>query len=192
MSLIRHQRRTFLLYKETWMQSGQRCLWKLARQLRTLLQWWHKWERTQTSGVCDRLRPLTILCLRTHLVITRHPEDGHDIAQMNNTTTKGRLVIVLPPMPTVPSWSSKASVMILFRNMLKRVGESRHPCRTPTVVRNQSPMLPLKRTAPCGLIIQVFNDSDKVGTDVVLLYGCPQSCMPNPVECLLKVCENMV
>ena len=30
--------------------------------------------------------------------------------------------------------------------MLKRVGESRHPCRTPIVVRNQSPMLLLKRT----------------------------------------------
>ena len=37
--------------------------------------------------------------------------------------------------------------MILSRNMLKRVGESRHPCQTPTVVQNQSPMLLLKRTA---------------------------------------------
>ena len=37
--------------------------------------------------------------------------------------------------------------MILSRNMLKRVGESRHPCQTPTVVKNQSPMLLLKRTA---------------------------------------------
>ena len=44
-----------------------------------------------------------------------------------------------------------ASVMILSRNMLKRVGESRHPCRTPTVVRNQSPMLLLKKTALVAL-----------------------------------------
>ena len=29
-----------------------------------------------------------------------------------------------------------------------------------------------------GLVI----DSDKVGTDFVLLHGCPQSCVPNPVE----------
>ena len=43
------------------------------------------------------------------------------------SSAKRRLVIVLPPMLTVPSWSSKASVMILSRNMLKRVGESRHP-----------------------------------------------------------------
>ena len=50
-------------------------------------------------------------------------------------------------MLTVPSCSSKASVMSLSRNMLKRVGERRHPCRTPTVVRNQSSMLLLKRTA---------------------------------------------
>ena len=37
--------------------------------------------------------------------------------------------------------------MILSRNMLKRMGESRHPCWTPTVVHNQSPMLLLERTA---------------------------------------------
>ena len=36
--------------------------------------------------------------------------------------------------------------------MLKRVDESRHPCRTPTVVRNQSPMLLLKRTVLVALL----------------------------------------
>ena len=72
--------------------------------------------------------------------------------------------------------------------MLKRVGESRHPCRTPTVVRNQSPVLPLTS----GLVIEVFDDLDKVCADVVLLHGCPQSCMPNPVEGLLEVYENRV
>ena len=34
------------------------------------------------------LPPLTILCWRTHLVITRRPEDGHGIARMDNTTTR--------------------------------------------------------------------------------------------------------
>ena len=38
-----------------------------------------------------------------------------------------------------------------------------------------------------GLAIGVFDDSDKAGADVVLLHGCPQSCMPNPVEGLLEV-----
>ena len=28
--------------------------------------------------------------------------------------------------------------------------------------------------------------------DVVLLHGCPQSCMPDPVEGLLEVYANMV
>ena len=37
----------------------------------------------------------------------------------------------------------------------------------------------------------MFDDSDKVGADVILLYGCPQSCMPNPVEGLLEVNEDM-
>ena len=37
-----------------------------------------------------------------------------------------------------------------------------------------------------------FDDSDEVGADVVFLHGCPQSCMPNPVEGLLEVYEDMV
>ena len=43
-----------------------------------------------------------------------------------------------------------------------------------------------------GLVAEVFNDSDKVGADVVLLHGCPQSCIPNPVEGLLEDYEDMV
>ena len=72
--------------------------------------------------------------------------------------------------------------MILSRNMLKRLGESRRPCRAPTVVRNQSPMPVVEKDGTSGLVIEVFDDSDKVGADVVLLHGCPQSCMPNPVR----------
>ena len=40
--------------------------------------------------------------------------------------------------------------------------------------------------------MEFFDDSDKVGADVVLLHGCPQSCMPNPVEDLLEIYEDMV
>ena len=43
-----------------------------------------------------------------------------------------------------------------------------------------------------GLVIEVFDDSNKVGADVVLLHGCPQICMLNPVEGLLEVYEDMV
>ena len=49
-----------------------------------------------------------------------------------------------------------------------------------------------KEDCTSGLVIEVFNDSDKVGVDIVLLCGCPQSCMPNPVEGLLEVYEDMV
>ena len=37
----------------------------------------------------------------------------------------------------------------------------------------------------------MFGDSDKVGADVVLLHGCPQRCMPNPVKGLLEIYEDM-
>ena len=43
-----------------------------------------------------------------------------------------------------------------------------------------------------GLVIEAFDDLDEVCADVVLLRGCPQSCMPNPVEGLLEVYEDMV
>ena len=43
-----------------------------------------------------------------------------------------------------------------------------------------------------GVDIKMFDDSDKVGTDVVRFHSCPQNCKPNPVEGLLEVYENMV
>ena len=63
------------------------------------------------------------------------------------SSAKRKLIMSLPLTLTLPSWSSKASHMILSRKMLKRVGESRHPCRTPTVVLNHFHLLPLNRTA---------------------------------------------
>ena len=76
--------------------------------------------------------------------------------------------------------------------MLKRVGESRHPCQTPSVVRNQSPYAAVEEDCTSGLVIEVFDDLDKVGIDVILLHGCPQSCMPNLVKGLHEVYEDMV
>ena len=75
---------------------------------------------------------------------------------------------------------------------MRRVGESRQPCQTPTVARNQSCLLQLKRT-DCigGLVIEALDDQDNIDTDIVLLHGCPQSSMPNPVEGLLEVYEDM-
>ena len=58
--------------------------------------------------------------------------------------------------------------------------------------RKKTNHLRLQPTSTSGLVIEVFDDLDKVGADVVLLRGCPQSCMPNPVEGLLEVYEDMV
>ena len=51
---------------------------------------------------------------------------------------------------------------------------------------------PVEEDGTCGFVMEVFDDLDKVCADVVLLRGCPQSCMPNPAECLLEVYEDMV
>ena len=71
--------------------------------------------------------------------------------------------------------------------MQKRLGESTHPCQTPPV-----PYAAVEEDCTSDLVIKVFDDLDKVCADVVRLHGCPQSCMPNPVEGLLQVYEDMV
>ena len=71
--------------------------------------------------------------------------------------------------------------------MLKRVGESRHPCRTPNFC--SEPVSHAAVEEDC-LVTEVFDDSDKVGAGVVL-HVCPQSCMQNHVEGLLEVYEDM-
>ena len=42
------------------------------------------------------------------------------------------------------------------------------------------------------LVVKTSYDSDQVVIDVIQHHGCPQSCMPNSVKCLLEVHEDMV
>ena len=52
--------------------------------------------------------------------------------------------------------------------MLKRVGESKHPSLTPTVVLNQSPTYAtIEIDCTRGLVVEVFNDLDQVGINVI-------------------------
>ena len=82
--------------------------------------------------------------------------------------------------------------MILSRNMLKRVGESRHPFRTPNCYSEPVSYAAVEKDGTIGLVIEVFDDLDKVCAYVVLRRCCPQSCMPNPVEGLLEVYEDLI
>ena len=107
------------------------------------------------------------------------------------SSAKRRLVVVPPPMLTVPSWSSRVSVMILS-STLKRVGGSTHPCRTLNYSSEPASYAAVEEDCIGGLVIEDFDDLVEVGTDVLLLHGCPQSCKSNPVEDLLEVYEDMV
>ena len=75
--------------------------------------------------------------------------------------------------------------MILSRNMGKRVSDSNFSSERVSYAAVEE-----DRTS--GLVIEVFDDSDKVGANIVLLNGCLQSCMPNPAEGLLEVYDDMV
>ena len=76
--------------------------------------------------------------------------------------------------------------MILSKKMLKRVGNSRHPCLTD--VLKQLPMIPVKWTA-CVALSYRFSVT---WTDVVHPYFHPQGCMSHSVEAFLEVNEDMV
>ena len=94
--------------------------------------------------------PISILYLV--VVVSRRsirtPASSSSSGFTTMSSAKRKLVISRPPMLTLPSWWSNSSHMILPRKVLKRVGESRHSCRTPTVVlTDHSPVLPLNRSA---------------------------------------------
>ena len=76
--------------------------------------------------------------------------------------------------------------------MLKRVGEKKTPLSDSNRCSEPVSYAGVEEDCTCGLVIEVFDDSDKVDADVVLLHGCTQSCMPNPVRDLLEVYEDMV
>ena len=65
---------------------------------------------------------------------TRFSSSCSELASPPILSAKRRFVNIPPPMFTVPLCSSSASVIILSRKILKRVGESRHPFLTLTVV----------------------------------------------------------
>ena len=74
--------------------------------------------------------------------------------------------------------------------MLKSVGESKTFQSDSSCCSEPVSYAAVEEDGTSGLVIEVFNDSDKVGAYAVL-HGCPQSCMPNPVEGLLEVYEDL-
>ena len=105
------------------------------------------------------------------------------------SSAKQKLVISRPPMLTLPSWLSNASHMILSRKMLKRVGESRHPCQTP-VVLNHSLVLPLDRSALWALSYRF--SMARMMLALMLYFLIVAHSMSYPVKGLLEVYEDMV
>ena len=76
-------------------------------------------------------------------------------AEPPKSSAKHRLLIVLPPMLTVPLWPSKVSVMILSRNMLLRVGERDIPIGL-QLLFGISPLCCHRRDCTDGLVIKVL------------------------------------
>ena len=72
-------------------------------------------------------------------------------ARASMSSANRRLVIILRPMLTFSSCSSRTSGRIRSTKMLKKMGDRRYPCLTPNVVLNHSPMRPFTWTALVAL-----------------------------------------
>ena len=94
----------------------------------------------------------------------------------------------------LPLWSSIASLMILSRKILKRVKECRHPCRTPTVVLNQSrsPVLLLDKTALLALLYGILTCMVLVLMFYFLIVLQRALYKKKTVKSLLKIHEHMI
>ena len=90
---------------------------------------------------------------------TRASSSCSSSARASMSSANRRLVIFLPPMRTFPSCSSRASDMIRSRKMLKRVGDRRHHCLTPTVVLNHS-LSCHSSGLHCSLVIALLNSAN--------------------------------
>ena len=83
------------------------------------------------------------------------------------SSAKRRLLMLGPPILTLPPKDSRASVITCSRKMLKRQVDSKHPCLTPKVVWNQSLMLLSTRTPQL-----VFSYSDPIRCTRLLWILC--------------------
>ena len=75
--------------------------------------------------------------------------------------------------------------------MLKRVVESRHPCRTPTVVWNQCPVLLLERIALVTLSYRFLMTRIRLAL-MLYFFMVAKKLLPNPVEGIFEAYECMV
>ena len=105
------------------------------------------------------------------------------------SSAKLKFIIVLPPILTVPPWSSRASAIILSK-ILKRVGEE----QTSLAHSNcgSEPFSYVVVIVDCAdrLVVEAFYSSDQVVIDAIQPHGFQKSCKPNSVERLLEVHEN--
>ena len=119
------------------------------------------------SGPISILYLVVVLSRRS----TRTPASSSSSAFTTMSSAKRKLIMSCLPMLTLPSWLSNALHMVISRKMLKRVGESRHPCRAPS----SEPFSYAATEQDCtlGYLTQIFSGSYDAGIDVIFPHSCP-------------------
>ena len=133
MSLIRHQRRTFLLCKKIGMQKWTRLLIKSGKAVADSSAM--RTQRREDSDSCSLL-PLMIVCWRILLVITKHPEDGPvspnaqhhkqiDYVPLRRRFLSGLNIAKTQSFPEADIESDHDLLMMTFHLRPKKIGKSK-------------------------------------------------------------------
>ena len=103
-----------------------------------------------------------------------------------------QLVSCLPPMLTVLTCPSNASVMIRSKIYIQQHGEQQaHVSHSNTCLEPRSTKSFVKDCAGC-IAVYTFGLTYEVMTDIVLLHCSPQCCMPYTVKYLLEIYVDIV
>ena len=115
-------------------KSGQGCLWKLARHLWTLLQWWHKWERIRLLEFAifnDLVLANTFGHHKASRRWTWHSPNGQhhnqiDYILVRKNFRSGMNIARTRSFPGTDIGSDHDLLMMTFRLRLKKISKPKH------------------------------------------------------------------
>ena len=105
------------------------------------------------------------------------------------SSAKWRLQTCLPLMEMEVWWFSRVSSMILSRKRLNKTGERRHPLSDASICWEKLSHLAVQLYGAGGVVIQGFDDFDKLFIDIEFSQKMPETFMPDPIKSFLKVDE---
>ena len=110
-----------------------------------------------------------------------------DLASRMMLSAKCSLQMLLPSTDISVMTFSRVSFIIYSRYRLRYVSNRIHPWQTPTIVLNICPMVSLDLHSAFWILMQGFDNTNHVLTDIMITHNLPQFFMPDSVKRFLGV-----